>query len=223
MIGYLRGKILEHADGKMTIGVGGDVACVGYVVSVPQSPEYLRFVSGGSAELFVHTHVREDALDLYGFATAAEKALFLTLLGVNGIGPKMALNTLSKVDSQTLIDSILGKDADALVQIPGIGKKTAERIVLELADPLRKKLESGLLVKPTPGHAARADGAGATVVPRSSASSAVREAKEALLGLGYREQEVLGLLNRVMEEAGTPRRTEDLVRTALQRLAQPGE
>lgn len=220
MIGYLRGQVLDNTDGRMIVVLGsggaGDGA-VGYAVTVPNSPSYIGFTPGKPAELFVHTHVREDALDLYGFATRLEKDLFLTLLGVTGIGPKGAIGILSKVEPSLLVQAILDGDKDSLTSIPGIGKKTAERVVLELQDPLRKKMEAGGLRDLHP--------AGAVARPRdlpqnrAAGGSVVTDAKAALIGLGYRETEVTALLNRVMAEAETPpARAEDLVRTALRQL-----
>src|SRR4051794_28334844 len=114
MIGYLRGRILEHAEGRMIVVVTTGSASlsdseqggVGYSVAVPQSPSYLGLLPGKWAELYVHTHVREDALDLHGFATLMEKELFLALLGVNGIGPKVALAILSASEPSELVQAI---------------------------------------------------------------------------------------------------------------------
>src|SRR6185436_13942980 len=108
MIGYLQGEILEHQDGKMIIGVGDrkTTGAVGYLVSVPQSAGYGGYLPGQKIELYVYTHVREESLDLYGFSTPFEKGLFLTLLGVNGIGPKSALGLISGVEATQLVDAI---------------------------------------------------------------------------------------------------------------------
>jgi holliday junction DNA helicase RuvA len=221
MIAYLRGEILEHEDGRMAVAISsGGAGVVGYAVSVPQSAAYLSFAAGKTVELFVHTHVREDALDLYGFATRAEKELFLTLLGVNGIGPKAAIGILSGAEPAVLVQAILDNDKHALTQIPGIGKKTAERVVLELADPLRKKVAAGLLPagsKESVRSAARVTGAAGAV--SGGANVVVRDARAALLGLGYREAEVAQLIDRVLAETeSAPTRVEDLVRSALREL-----
>src|SRR5690349_763374 len=105
MIGYLNGEVLEHSDGKLLVTVGDrqTSGAVGYLVSVPQNPAYASLGPGQRTELFIYTHVREDALDLFGFQTSSEKNLFCVLLEVNGIGPKSALNILSKVGLQQLI------------------------------------------------------------------------------------------------------------------------
>jgi Holliday junction DNA helicase RuvA len=219
VIGYLRGQILENSDGKviLTVATGSEAGAVGYCVSIAQGPSTVDWLPGKQVEVFVHTHVREDALDLYGFASRTEKEIFLTLLSVNGIGPKGAMGILSKVDPGTLIQAILDGDKDTLVKIQGVGKKTAERVVLELADPVRKKLEAGLFRDIRRPQIAAA----APAAPRSGGETGViRDAKEALIGLGYREHEVGALLKKVLdEETAPPRRAEDLVRSALQRLS----
>lgn len=225
MIGYLRGEILENSDGKLILlaGTRESGGSVGYSVFVPQSPNYLDCIPGKVIELFVHTHVREDALDLYGFCSRLEKELFLTLLSVNGIGPKGALGMLSKVNPEELVQAVLEKDKDALTQVPGIGKKTAERVVMELADPLRKKVEAGLLGGMRPGRSGAKKGQQELQMDRASGASSLppifQDAKAALVGLGYREQDVTVLLNRVLAETETPpKKAEDLVRVALRQL-----
>jgi len=227
MIGYLKGQIIEHTDGKMlvTLGAAGDGGAVGYLITVPHSPAYIDFQPGKPVELFIHTHVREDALDLYGFSSRGEKELFLTLLTVNGIGPKGAMNILSKVGAGQLIQAIMDGDKDNLVQIPGIGKKTAERVVLELSDPLRKKVEAGLfneVGKPSQMQASKSAAASTRPPVAEFAQNPRylmhRDAKEALLGLGYREQDVAAMLQKVFEDQTVPTRVEDIIRSALQQL-----
>jgi Holliday junction DNA helicase RuvA len=219
MIGYLRGEVMEHTDGKVLMLVSG----VGYSVNVPSGPSYLSLLPGQAGELYIHTHVREDALDLFGFATRMEKEIFLTLLTVNGVGPKVAMGILTRVQPDDLIRAVVGGDVDSLTKIPGIGKKTAERVVLELGDKLRKKLEAGefggskgkLAVSSTKGPS------GASYAGKSGDgfSSAFHDAKEALVGLGYRENDVSVLLQRVLSEAETPpKHAEELVKTALRQL-----
>jgi len=215
MIGYLMGEVLENAEGKLLIGVG-DRKCgsmVGYSVSVPFNASYGDFCSTKKIELFVYTHVREEAFDLYGFQTQVEKTLFLTLLSVNGIGPKSALGILSAVEPNHLIQAIIQGDQVYLTQIPGIGKKTAERVVVELRDSVKKKVEQGLFV-------VAQDSSRASLLSKDSIENALlREAKEALIGLGYREQEVHQWLARVMkDESFQPKKTEDVIRVALRQL-----
>jgi Holliday junction DNA helicase RuvA len=132
MIGYLRGSILEKHPNQILLDIGG----VGYDVQIPISTYSALLDVGAAAALHIHTHVREDAILLYGFATPEEKALFERLISVSGIGPKLALAVLSGLQTGALVTAICGSDVAALVRIPGVGKKTAERMVLELKDKL---------------------------------------------------------------------------------------
>ena len=132
MIAHLRGRIFEKHPNRLVV----DVAGVGYDVFVPLSTFYGLGDPGSEIALRVHTHVREDALALYGFATGLEQDLFERLIGVSGIGPKLALAVLSGIDPPELVRAIERGDVARLTGIPGVGKKTSERIVLELKDRL---------------------------------------------------------------------------------------
>ena len=132
MIAHLRGRILEKYPNRIVIDVNG----VGYDVFVPLSTFYGLGDAGAEIALRTHTHVREDALVLYGFATLLEQELFERLIGVSGIGPKLALAVLSGIEPLELIRAIERSDVARLTAIPGVGKKTSERIVLELKDRL---------------------------------------------------------------------------------------
>ena len=132
MIAHLRGSILEKHPNRIVIDVNG----VGYDVFVPLSTFYGLGEPGAAIALRIHTHVREDALLLYGFATRLEQELFERLIGVSGIGAKVALSVLSGIEPQEFIRAIERSDLARLTAIPGVGKKTAERIVLELKDRL---------------------------------------------------------------------------------------
>jgi Holliday junction DNA helicase RuvA len=132
VIAFLRGRILEKEPNRIIVDVNG----IGYDLFVPLSTFYGLGEPGADVTLRVHTHVREDALLLYGFATRLEQDLFERLIGVSGIGPKVALAVLSGVEPMDLIRAIERADIARLTAIPGIGKKTAERIVLELKDRL---------------------------------------------------------------------------------------
>ena len=134
MIAHLRGRILEKQPTRVVVDVGG----VGYDVAVPLSTFYGLGDAGADVALRVHTHVREDALALYGFATSLELDLFERLIGVSGIGPKVALAVLSGIEPPDLVGAIERGDLARLTAIPGVGKKTSERIVLELKDRLPK-------------------------------------------------------------------------------------
>ncbi len=217
MIGFLSGKVIEHSVGKLLVGVGSAMGggVVGYSVSVPEAEGGVSWISGSSIELYIHTHVREDALDLYGFTSSALKDLFLTLQEVNGIGPKLALTILSSVDSSALIQAILQEDKVALGRISGIGKKTAERMVLELADKIQKKIDAGIYARPTREPIT-------AVATRDSSRAAlghsplVRDAASALVGLGYREADAYPLLQKILAEVTPPpENVEALIRAAL--------
>ena len=130
MIAFLRGRVLEKHPNRLTVDVNG----VGYDVHVPLSTYYRVAEPPGDVALRVYTHVREDALQLYGFLTDLERQLFERLIGVSGIGPKMGVAMLSGMEARDLLTCLQRADVARLTGIPGIGKKTAERIVLELKD-----------------------------------------------------------------------------------------
>src|SRR5439155_2841559 len=127
VIAYLRGRILEKHPNRIVVDVNG----VGYEVAVPLSTFYELGDVGADVSLRIHTHVREDALALYGFASMLEQDLFERLIGVSGIGPKLALAVLSGIEPLELVQAIERGDLARLTAIPGVGKKTSERIVLE--------------------------------------------------------------------------------------------
>ena len=132
MIAHLAGRLLEKHVQRLVVDVGG----VGYEVIVPLSTFYGVGEPGATIALRIHTHVREDALQLFGFATALELSLFEKLIAVNGIGPKVALSVLSGIEPPDLVRAIRQADLARLTRIPGVGKKTAERLVLEMKDRL---------------------------------------------------------------------------------------
>jgi Holliday junction DNA helicase RuvA len=132
MIAFLRGKLLEKHPNQVIVEASG----VGYDVVIPISTFSTLPDAGAEVALRIHTHVREDALALFGFLTSEEKALFEKLISVSGIGPTLAIKILSGLATAAIIDSIRGGNVEQLVRIPGVGKKTAERMVLELKDKL---------------------------------------------------------------------------------------
>jgi Holliday junction DNA helicase RuvA len=142
MIAFLRGRVLDKHPNRIVIDVNG----VGYELYVPLSTYYDVGEAGTEIALRVHTHVREDALQLYGFLTTLEQQLFERLIAISGIGPKLAVAVLSGIDSRELVSSIQRADVARLTRIPGIGKKTAERMVLELKDRLAE------VVQPVDAH-----------------------------------------------------------------------
>lgn len=147
MIAQLRGTLLEKAPSRLVV----DVAGVGYDVQVPLSTFYVLGDPGGPVSLRIHTHVREDVIALYGFATSLEHDLFERLIAISGVGPKLALAVLSGIEPAELIRAVRVQDVARLTAIPGVGKKTAERISLELKD----RLPAGLTPagQPTPSAA----------------------------------------------------------------------
>jgi Holliday junction DNA helicase RuvA len=218
MIGFLRGEVLDITDHRVLLLVGG----VGYQVALPQGAETSSLAVGSSLDIHVHTHVREDALDLYGFVTRTEKELFLLLLSVNGIGPKGALAVLSGMSTGTLVSAILSGDHGSLQKIPGVGKKTAERLVLELSDVLKKRpdLMAHASVAPVQNPKAPARSA---AVSLDFAIKAFADAREALVQLGFRDNDVLSVLKRMeLEESASDTtsgwKPEEVVRRALQQL-----
>lgn len=144
MIGHLRGTILEKHPNELIIEAAG----VGYEVQIPISTYTTLPDTGTSVALRIHTHVREDALILFGFSTALERTVFERLISVSGIGPKLAITVLSGLPTADLITAIRTGDLVRLVRIPGVGKKTAERIVLELKDKLLAVEVAGKIVLP---------------------------------------------------------------------------
>jgi holliday junction DNA helicase RuvA len=132
MIAWLRGHLLEKHPNRLLVDVHG----VGYDVQVPVSTFYQAGEPGADVTLRIHTHVREDQIALFGFASGLEQQLFERLIGVNGIGPKLALAVLSGIEPKDLVTAVQQADAARLTRIPGVGRKTAERITLELRDRL---------------------------------------------------------------------------------------
>lgn len=198
MIGYLRGRVLEKRPNQVILEVGG----VGYNVNIPVSTYYQLPDPPGEAQLQIHTHVREDALALYGFRTTGEKRVFEKLMSVSGIGPRLAITILSGLEVQELIPAIRGNDLVKLTHIPGVGRKTAERIVLELRDKLAE-LEAE--------HAAAAVAGGVGV------STEYEDVLSALLNLGYQRPAAEKAVKRAAEsEAGAS--FDSVLKRALQLL-----
>ena len=196
MIAVLRGQLLEKHPSRLIVDVHG----VGYDVQVPVSTFYQAGDMGGQVTLRIHTHVREDQIALFGFATALEHDLFERLIGVNGIGPKLALSVLSGIDSTDFVRAVEQGDVTRLTRIPGVGRKTAERMTLELRDRL-PKLDAGA------APAAPAAEAG----PRGDVASA-------LVNLGYQRVAADKALDAVL--ADTPGLDfEALLRRALRQLS----
>ncbi len=199
MIASLRGSILEKHPNLVIVEVGG----VGYEVHVPLSTYYDLGEVGSPISLRVHTHVREDALALYGFGTAFEQQVFERLIGISGIGPKLALAVLSGIDSVDLVGAVSRGDVARLTAVPGVGKKTAERIVLELRDRL-----AALAVAP-------AAAGGGTASPRDTIRD---DLLSALTNLGYHRTLAEKALDTVLAREAAPT-FEHALKQALRELA----
>lgn len=156
MIAFLRGRVIDKQPNRLVVDVQG----IGYEVHVPLSTYYDVGDEGAEVALRVYTHVREDALQLYGFLTDLERQLFERLIGISGIGPKLAIAVLSGIESRELVIAVQRADVARLTGIPGIGKKTADRIVLELKDRLAAiavPAAAGAAPGATPGDRLRDD------------------------------------------------------------------
>ena len=193
MIGRLVGRLASKATDHVILDVGG----VGYFVQIPLSTFYELPEAESPASLWIHTYVREDALALYGFLTERERSLFLMLIGVAGIGPRVALTVLSGMPPADLIEALRAADVKRLMAVPGVGKKTAERMVLELAE-----------------KAARIGGEpSATRTP----AVATEDVVSALVNLGYRRGDAERSIEAI-GRTGAPGDFSDYLKLALKRL-----
>jgi Holliday junction DNA helicase RuvA len=195
MIAYLEGAIRSLQTDLAIIMAGG----VGYAVHIPLST-YYKLEQSKSAQLYIYTHVREDALALYGFASADERAAFERLISISGIGPRLAQVILSGIDVSELAEAIARNDARRLSAIPGVGKKTSERICLELRDKL-------LLSEATAERA--------PVTPRSSVDDDV---VSALSNLGYRPASAEAAVKAAHKRVGEGVEFSELLKAALREL-----
>jgi Holliday junction DNA helicase RuvA len=193
MIAYLRGQIRQKTPGQVILDVGG----VGYSAYIPIST-YLRLgEEGSSGELQVYTHLTDSALALYGFSTGEEREIFLKLIGVSGIGPKLALNVLSGIGPAELEEAVQNSDVARITLIPGIGKKLATRIALELQEKIEKK-EKVLAV---------------------AGSKEREDLISTLMNLGFRRKEVEGVVDQTIRALKPQAGIEKLLRECLRRLA----
>ena len=192
MIGRIRGELLEKSFPQVIVSCNG----VGYEIDVPMSTFYPLPRTGEDVTLLTHLVVREDAHLLFGFLTAAERTAFRQLLKISGVGPKVALSVLSGMSVDDLSAAVAAEDAGRLTRIPGIGKKTAERLVLELRDKLPKAIPAA----------------------RAGAAEAFAESADvlnALLGLGYNEREAQAAVRQLPADL----QIADAIRQALKHLA----
>jgi Holliday junction DNA helicase RuvA len=194
MIGQLRGIILEKQPPLLLLSVNG----VGYEIDAPMSTFY-RLPDVGQ-EIILHTHliVREDAHHLYGFNDKEDRAMFRTLLKVNGVGPRMALTILSSMDTAAFVRCIAHNDIASLVNLPGVGKKTAERLLIEMRDKIAHWLDQA---------------SAPVTIASGSRNSIVQDAISALIALGYKPTEASRVVSKVDDGALS---SEDMIRRALQ-------
>ena len=198
MIGLLRGKILGKQPPRLLLDVHG----VGYEVDAPMTTFYDLPAVGAEVTLFTHFVVRDDAHTLYGFVKVTDRDLFRNLLRVNGVGPKLALTILSGMDTKTFVACVLEGNSAALVRLPGVGKKTAERLIIELRD--RLDAFSGVAATNAGGIAVTAD-------------NPLEDAVSALVGLGYKPNEASRMVRGI---DAVDLSSEEIIRQALQATVQ---
>lgn len=202
MIGRLRGRLLEKKPPELLIETGG----IAYEIQAPMTTFYCLPVVGEETILYTHLVVREDQHQLFGFAKQEERSLFRLLIKVNGVGPKLALTVLSNFEPNDFVQCILKEDENALVRIPGIGKKTAQRLLLDMRDRVAdwftdktsaSQTEIAITLKPTPFNF-------------------IEEAISALVSLGYKPQEASRAVHKIKQDDLS---CEQLIRLALQSFA----
>ena len=196
MIAQLEGILVEKATDRLLINVNG----VGYEVLVPLSTYYDLGEVGGTVSLRIYTHVKEDALSLYGFLTSKEKMLFTQLIQISGIGPKLGVAILSGLPVDEFVGAVIGDDVVRLNKIPGVGKKTAERLVLEMKDKMEAlfpELQEGTVF--------------------GGSSSLKTDVVSALVNLGYAQNTAEQVVSRALEEGKTDR-FEVLLKSSLKRI-----
>jgi len=198
MIGRIHGKIIEKQPPQLLIDVQG----VGYEIDAPMSTFYQLPNLGEVVTLHTHLVVREDAQLLYGFASLAERGLFRTLIKINGVGARLALTILSGMNASEFVACVQDSDAAALVRLPGVGKKTAERLIIELRDKLKDHMpEAGSTVSIS------------DISSTPASSSPIADAVSALIALGYKAPEATRMIRAVDSKDLD---TEEIIRLSLQ-------
>jgi len=205
MIGRIKGTLLEKQANQILLDVNG----IAYEIEVPMTTLFQLPDAGSETILHTHLVVREDAQLLYGFFESHESTLFRLLIKLNGVGPKMALGILSGLNIRELAECVRRNDINSLVRLPGVGKKTAERLIIELRD----KLEDWYLEE----NESSQDGTSAQLSGQTNSRS-IREAEDAFIALGYKPQDASKAINQVaikLEDEGQEMETSILVRLAL--------
>lgn len=205
MIGRLRGELLEKHPPQLLVDVNG----VGYELEASMNTFYRLPERGKPVVLYTHFVVREDAQLLYGFADRDERSLFRALIKVNGVGPKLALTILSGIDTETFVAVVHQGDTASLVRLPGVGKKTAERLIVEMKDRLKdlQVSDSGSFQLASP-----------TVAGAPATSDLVAEAESALVALGYKPAEATRSVSQASKALGASASSEALIRQALKSM-----
>jgi len=173
MIAHLKGVILQKSPAQIVVDCGG----VGYAAAIPLSTFFKVGEIGDSVALFIHTHLTDNALSLFGFLTLDERDLFLKLISISGIGPKLAIAVLSGMDTETLAEAVRTSDVARIAMVPGIGKKTALRIAMELADKIDKKEK----------------------VLKAHGSKETEDLVSALLNMGFRRKEIEPVVEAILK------------------------
>ncbi|MEJ2043882.1 MAG: Holliday junction branch migration protein RuvA [Reinekea sp.] len=201
MIGRIQGKLLELNAPDVLIDVQG----LGYEVSCPLSTVFNLPSVGDSVTLHTHLAVREDAHVLYGFSTLKERTLFKTLIKISGVGPKLALSILSGMETDRFLRSIQDQDSSALVKIPGVGKKTAERLIVEMKDKLTELGSAGsMLITPMEAQ-----------LEKVQRTDSQQDAESALIALGYKPVQAAKAVSKVAQDNMS---SQEIIRAALQAI-----
>jgi len=193
MIAYLKGNLIQKSPNQITLDIGG----VGYCVLIPLSTYFKLGNLNQQAELFIYTHLTDNSLSLYGFSTEDEREIFMKLISISGIGPKLALNILSGIGPSELEEAIKSNDVGRISLIPGIGKKTALRIALELQEKIEKK-EKLLAAKASPER---------------------EDLISALMNLGFKRKELEIIVDETIKDISIEAGFEKLLRQSLKKLA----
>lgn len=191
MISYLKGNIIEKKTGQVVMDIHG----VGYQAGIPLSTYLKLGETGEEAALYIHTHVTDSSISLFGFSTRKERGLFLKLIGISGIGPKIALNILSGIGVSDLEQAIRNSDISRLSLIPGIGKKTAMRIALELQEKLGVE------------------------IPGAESNESREDLISAMVNMGFKRKEIEKICDSTIKELGDEADFDQLLRESLRRLA----
>ncbi|MCM0606950.1 MAG: Holliday junction branch migration protein RuvA [Xanthomonadaceae bacterium] len=199
MIGYLNGTVLDIDSGVLTLVVAG--GSIGYTVRVPEHAQAASLSPGKKIELHIYTHVREDVLDLYGFFSPEEKRIFLALTSVNGIGPKLGMTLISNLSVSEIISAIVGSKKEVLTAISGVGKKTAERMILELQEKFKKSFVCHITHR------------------ESAPSNNKTEITSILISLGYKTAETDRVIEQVLSENPNIENIEELIQLSLKLIS----